>query len=315
MAVTNTAAAPANAPQFTRGHVLASGYKVELYFNKELADDADSLTSLARALTVTADGETVALTPSNPIQIENLDFPSEQSIVTIVLGAEVESHRTVTVSYAAAQAGAHPLRGKGSGGANVADFTETVANKTSKAGAPAFRSAAVNGTQLAVRFDEYLLQTTVPGANAFAVTVNGAARAVGKVGIAGPAVTLTLASAVLGGETVTVGYTRPPADGTARLKDEGGAAVASFGPEPVENMLGGASMRRRPPSCATASSRTATSRRCCAATPIPRPSASGMAGATRCLKRRRTTWRTTESCGTTPRKPFASFAGCTLTPG
>ena len=99
--------------------------------------------------------------------------------------------------------------------------------------APALEWARVNGTELALRFDKGLDESSVPAASAFAVSVAGSARGVSAVSVRQDLVTLTLASAVSSGEAVTLGYA-PPSSGGLRLSG-GGAAVAAFSGQAVAN--------------------------------------------------------------------------------
>ena len=99
--------------------------------------------------------------------------------------------------------------------------------------APGLEWARVNGTELALRFDKGLDESSVPAASAFAVSVAGSARGVSAVSVRQDLVTLTLASAVTSGEAVTLGYT-PPSSGGLRLSG-GGAAVAAFSGQTVTN--------------------------------------------------------------------------------
>ena len=99
--------------------------------------------------------------------------------------------------------------------------------------APALAAAAVDGATLTLTFDEALDGSSVPGADAFAVAVEDAARTVDAVTLSGSAVTLTLATAAAHGETVTVGYV-PPA-GAGALQDGAGNAVAGLSDRAVEN--------------------------------------------------------------------------------
>ena len=85
--------------------------------------------------------------------------------------------------------------------------------------APALSSASVDGDALKLTFNEALDEGSVPPASAFAVTVAGSARTVGSVAVSESAVTLSLSSAVVSGETVTVGYTVP--DGCRYAAGEG----------------------------------------------------------------------------------------------
>ena len=104
--------------------------------------------------------------------------------------------------------------------------------------APVLASASVNGTALSVTFNETLDEDSAPAGSAFTAAARpggGAARRVAGTGTArvdGAAVTVTLAEAVLGGDTVTVAYA-PPGDGLVR--DLPGNAAAAFSGEPVTN--------------------------------------------------------------------------------
>ena len=77
---------------------------------------------------------------------------------------------------------------------------------------PTLQSAGVNGAALTLTYSEALDQNSDPPASAFSTTVAGATRAVNDVAMSGSQVTLTLASAVAQGETVTVSYTPPTGD-------------------------------------------------------------------------------------------------------
>ena len=106
---------------------------------------------------------------------------------------------------------------------------------------PAFASAAVDGATLTVTFDEALDEAVAPAGSAFTVTAvaaDGEARAIagtGTTGVAGAAVTVTLAGAVAHGEMLTVAYA-PPDDGG--LRDRAGNAPAAFSGEAAENGTG-----------------------------------------------------------------------------
>ena len=106
------------------------------------------------------------------------------------------------------------------------------------AAAPGFASAEVSGAALTVTFGEALDAGSAPAGSAFTVTVapaGGEARAIagtGTAGVEGAAVSLTLAEAVVHGETVTVAYA-PPEDGPVR--DLAGNAAAAFTGEAATN--------------------------------------------------------------------------------
>ena len=92
---------------------------------------------------------------------------------------------------------------------------------------PALSSSAVHGKTLTLAFNEDLDPGFVPAPSAFRVTVNGVRRHVdpGGVAIYGASVTLTLASAVVSGQTVGVSYTRPTNN---PLQDSAGNQVRDF---------------------------------------------------------------------------------------
>ena len=97
---------------------------------------------------------------------------------------------------------------------------------------PEVESAAVDGTALVLTFDQDLDPASKPAPGYFRVTVNNARRHVEADGVAisGQTVTLTLASAVSAGDTVTVRYARPLAN---PLRGANGIAVAAFADQPV----------------------------------------------------------------------------------
>ena len=101
--------------------------------------------------------------------------------------------------------------------------------------APSPSAAKVDGATLTITFDEPLDAGETPENSAFAVTVAGSSRGVDTVSVSGSAVTLTLASAVAAGETVTVDYTVPTGQSTNKLQDTSGNAAASFSGQAATN--------------------------------------------------------------------------------
>ena len=101
--------------------------------------------------------------------------------------------------------------------------------------APSPSAATVDGATLTITFDEPLDAGETLENSAFAVTVAGSSRGVDTVSVSGSAVTLTLASAVAAGETVTVDYTVPTGQSTNKLQDTSGNAAASFSGQAATN--------------------------------------------------------------------------------
>ena len=95
---------------------------------------------------------------------------------------------------------------------------------------PAPDSAAVNGDQLVITFDENLDSNSAPAGDAFGVS--GGRTGTGTAALSGATVTVTLDSAVAYGETVTVDYTAP---GSSPLSDVHGNDVADFSGQAVTN--------------------------------------------------------------------------------
>ncbi|MCY4502996.1 MAG: tandem-95 repeat protein, partial [Alphaproteobacteria bacterium] len=93
--------------------------------------------------------------------------------------------------------------------------------------------ASVNGAALTLQFDEALDTASVPAASAFAVSVAGSPASVSEVSMSADTVTLTLASAVVRSDTVTVGYTKPA---TGPIRDVHGNDAGNLAAESVTNL-------------------------------------------------------------------------------
>ena len=99
---------------------------------------------------------------------------------------------------------------------------------------PSLESASAMDTALTLTFTEEL-NTTAPANSAFAVKVDGGTGAnPSAVSISGSVVTLTLASAVTAGQTVTVSYTKPTMN---PIKDLSGKDADAFTDENVTTAL------------------------------------------------------------------------------
>ena len=93
----------------------------------------------------------------------------------------------------------------------------------------------MNGNTLVLTFNSNLDEGSVPGAGDFEVYVAGTRRDVSAVSISATKVTLTLASPVSNGETVTVNYTVPTGATAEPLQNPAGTDVAAFMDEDVMN--------------------------------------------------------------------------------
>ena len=96
---------------------------------------------------------------------------------------------------------------------------------------PEVTGATVDETALSVTFNETLDASSAPAGDAF--TVSGGRTGTGTATVSGATATVTLDSAVLKGEMVTVSYVQPAGD---PLQDAAGNAVASFSGRSVTNL-------------------------------------------------------------------------------
>ncbi len=99
---------------------------------------------------------------------------------------------------------------------------------------PVFQSAQVDGNTLTMTYDEPLDSNSLPATTDFTPKVNTFPRGVTLVSISGSAVTLTLASPVIAGDTVTISYT----PGATLLQDVAGNDAAPLADAPVTNVTG-----------------------------------------------------------------------------
>ncbi|MYG24803.1 MAG: hypothetical protein F4213_02075 [Boseongicola sp. SB0677_bin_26] len=124
---------------------------------------------------------------------------------------------------------ANPLRAASSG-PKVADIWGFRADGLRQA-APTLDSAVVAGTKLTLYYDEDLDTGSTPATSDFTVTVGGSGRTVSGVAVSETAVTLTLASSVTSGATVTVAYTKS----TNPIQDVAGTDAANLSSRSVTN--------------------------------------------------------------------------------
>ena len=157
------------------------------------------------------------------------------NVLTLPLATPVVHGQVVRIIFDGLVARIQDLAGNGM---RAWDAVRDVTNDTPvDTTAPAFSSAAVNGTALTVTFGEVLDTGSAPAGGAFSVSASesGTLAGTGTVAISGATATVTLASAVAAGETVTVSYTKPD---TNPLRDEVGNDAAGFSNEAAYNVTG-----------------------------------------------------------------------------
>ena len=140
------------------------------------------------------------------------------STVTLTLASEVTSGQTVRLDYDVPTS--NPIQD--TAGNDALGITGTV---TVDVRAPLLRWATVRDTTVALIYDEALDTGSVPAASAFTVTVDSTARTVNAVAVADSVVTLTLASAVTSGQTVTLDYAVPASNPIQDLVGNDAAAL------------------------------------------------------------------------------------------
>ena len=100
---------------------------------------------------------------------------------------------------------------------------------------PSLNAATVDGSSLVLTYNEALDVASVPAASAYSVSVDGSRAAPSSVDVSGMTVTLTLGTAVMAGQTVTVTYTVPSSNPVQDAADPGNSAP-SFSSQRVENI-------------------------------------------------------------------------------
>ena len=217
------------APVFVSAAVSGSSLVLSYSDISQLEADT-SHTPLATAFTVKVAGSTDVVTA--------VAVNAAAKTVTLTLTTAVTAGQAVTVAYTDTTTGNDARAVQDALGNDAATFTAlAVTNNTdvTDATAPVFSGATVNGKNLVMSYiDSSALDAVhLPAAGAFAVTADGVADVVKSVTInaASKTVTLTLATAVTNGQTVTVAYTDPSGgDDANAIQDAGGNDAASVSP-------------------------------------------------------------------------------------
>ncbi|MFD2331445.1 Ig-like domain-containing protein [Cohnella sp. GCM10020058] len=185
---------------------VVSGSVVTLTFNKTLAAVSSSAAS---QFTVKVNGTAQGIS----------SISSNGANVTIILYSAIAGSQSVSVSYSA---GSYKLTDlSGNDAAGFTDFYVQNANDTT---APSLTGATVLGTSVVLAYNEGLMAASVPPKSSFSVLVGGAAAEITGVAISNNTVTLTLLSAVIPNQTVTVTYI----PGATPIKDLAGNPAALF---------------------------------------------------------------------------------------
>ena len=215
-------------------------------FNSSVSNLTDDAPALASAQSNVA-GTSIILTYNEALSTAAADIPDKSaftvsgapaatavavsgSAVALTVSPALAEGAAVTVKYTRPAATEARLKDADQGNLPVATGTYTVTNRTDTA--PVVSSAVVNGAALAITFDQALDTTSIPAASAFTVSVGGSARTVSSVALSGKVAMLTLATAVIHSDAVTVQYAPPSANA---LRDTTNNQVAAFGPIAAAN--------------------------------------------------------------------------------
>jgi uncharacterized repeat protein (TIGR02059 family) len=153
--------------------------------------------------------------------------------VSLTLSGPVIYGDMITVTYT--KPSTNPLQ-TSAGGQAATISAQSVTNNVSPA-VPSYQSSAIENLTPAILEMTYnlALANIVPATSAFTVMVNSVVRTVSSVAVSGTKVLLTLSSAVIYGDIVTVAYTKPS---TNPLQTASGGQAASFSTQPVTNKIG-----------------------------------------------------------------------------
>jgi uncharacterized repeat protein (TIGR02059 family) len=152
--------------------------------------------------------------------------------VQLTLASAVASGNIVTVAYT--KPSRNPLQ-TATGGQAATISAQTVTNNVTSVDPVYVSSAIENATPALLEMTYSLsLANTVPAASAFVVRVNNTTRTISKVAVTGTKVQLTLSSAVINTDVVTVAYTKPSAN---PLQTASGGQAATISAQAVTNNI------------------------------------------------------------------------------
>ncbi|MFC7205544.1 SwmB domain-containing protein [Comamonas endophytica] len=215
-------------PTFVSAATSADGASVVLTYDEAL--DAAFPPALG-SFAVNADGALVAVT----------GVAIAGNRVVLTLQSPIANGATVTVAYADPTAGNDTSAIQDAAGNDAVSLVAiSVDNLVPDTVAPNFVSArtSADGTTLQLNYSEALDAANPPAADAFAVTVDGAAVAVTAVSVSGSSVQLILAAPVANGAVVTVAYADPTSGNDAgAIQDMAGNDAASLAPTGVDNTV------------------------------------------------------------------------------
>ena len=220
-------------PELVDGGLRVDGATLRLSYNEAL-DETSIPSTDAFVVKVVGSGDSFTWRSERARrEVESVSVTG--SAVELTLATAVAPGNQVVLSYTPPTDEAAPrIRDAAENAAPGFGGTQAI-NDTEEASPPQLDTATVNGATLTLTYDEALDGDSVPATTTFEVTVGSDGRGVDEVSVAGSVVTLTLASAVVAEDTVTVSYTPPSEDSAARIQDQAGTAAPSFSGQAVVN--------------------------------------------------------------------------------
>ncbi len=150
--------------------------------------------------------------------------------IHITLASAIISGDIISLSYT--KPASNPVQ-TASGG-QAASFSASSVTNNCLAAIPVYTSAVVENSTPSVIDVTYnlTLASIVPSASAFSVRVNSVARSVTSVSISGTEIHITLASAIISGDIISLSYTKPASN---PVQTASGGQAASFSASSVTN--------------------------------------------------------------------------------
>ena len=213
------------APSFEQAVLSSDGGTITLTYDEVLHDLNTPITD---DFTVAVDEQSAALSSNSPVTVRGR---------TVILGLDsaVTADQDVTVSYTDPTAGNDPYAIQDPAGNDAADLIDYEVKNVSAVPdetPPEFQSVAMStdGLTITLTYDEDLDSRNKPRTGDFSVTVQGERRDLSTVTVTGKTVVLGLGTAITTGQSVTVTYTDPTADGddTNAIQDLAGNDAANL---------------------------------------------------------------------------------------
>ena len=205
---------------------------IPVYVSSVIANTTPSILTMTYSLSL---ANIVPAVSAFAVQVNSVDRAvSSVSVsgttVQLTLSSPVIGGDVVTVSYT--KPATNPLQT--SAGDQAASISAKPVTNNVVTTIPVYVSSVIaNATPTILTMTYSLsLANIVPAASAFTVQVNSVNRTVSSVSVSGTSVQLTLASPVIGGDVVTVSYTKPASN---PLQTSAGGQAASISSKPVTN--------------------------------------------------------------------------------